>query len=166
MTLEQVYGVAAERGIEIDIVQMKALRAVAFPDGWIAIDRQKFANDIEYKCVLAHEIGHCETNSFYNIHTSVPVKEINERQANRFAAELLVPFSRLRHAIHELGILIPRILAKMFDVTLDFIAMVLDLYEQELAAPSCRRCSWAPTTCSIERGHTYHGIPGIRISTS
>ena len=153
MTIEQLYDIAADRNIEIDDFPLKKLRAVSISEGWIAIDRRKFASDTDYKCALAHEIGHCVTDSFYNLHTSVPVKELIERQANRYAAELLVPFSKLVHAVHCLGIMVSRTLAQMFDVTLEFIKMVLDLYEQELASPAYRRPVWITTARATYVGH-------------
>ena len=133
MTLDQLRDFAYSRGIEIDDVPMQAIRAVSFPEGWIAIDSRKFQSEAEYKCELAHEIGHCLTGSFYNIHTRVSVKELNERRANRFAAEMLVPFSDLRKAFSR-GISFDRILANMFDVTVEFIRMVLELFERELVS--------------------------------
>lgn len=145
MTIEQLYEIADNRGIEVYDFPMLELRAISLCGGHIAIDRSKFNSDTDYKCTLAHEIGHCATGSFYNLHTSVPVKELIERQANRFAAELLVPFSKLVHAVHCLGIIVSRTLAQMFDVTLEFIQMVLDLYEQELASPAYRRPVWITT---------------------
>ena len=139
MTLDQLYESAADCGIEIDDVPMRELRAVSFPQGWIAIDRRKFSSDTDYKCALAHEIGHCETGSFYNIHSSTHEKELAERQASRFAAELLVPLPKLKHAIINLGVAVNRTLALMFDVTLDFINLVLELFEQELLAAARTR---------------------------
>lgn len=133
MTLARLYALAAERGIEIDHYPLRVLQAVSFPEGWIAIDRQKFSNDIELKCALAHEIGHCATGSFYNIDTSVHAKALCERHANRFAAELLVPLDELKRAMHR-GLLFAEILMRIFDVTPEFIRMVLELYEQELFA--------------------------------
>jgi len=154
MTLDQLYEVANSKGIEIDDVPMRALRAVALPEGWIAMDSRKFKDETEYKCVLAHEIGHCLTRTFYNIYTQVSVKELNERQANRFAAELLVPFCELRKA-WERGISFNRTLARIFDVTVDFINMVLELFEKEL--------------CTVMRNHLFrqshtNSIPSKLIS--
>ena len=134
MTLEQLLDIARERGIEIDNFPMRELRAVSFRNGWIAMDRRKFSDEIEYKCALAHEIGHCETQSFYNIHSYMSLWEINERQANRWAVERLVPICKLRKAIYS-GILLPKLLAKMFDVTEKTIETALELYESQL----CRR---------------------------
>ena len=138
MTLDQLYETAANLGIEIDNVQMRELRAMSFPEGWIAIDRRKYRSEAEYKCELAHEIGHCKTGAFYNLKTTTRKKELCERHANRFAAELLVPLSELRKAMHR-GVLFNRILASMFDVTLEFINMVLELFEQELLAAARTR---------------------------
>lgn len=133
MTLDQLLDLAYDKGIEIDDVPMTTLRAVSFPEGWIAIDSRKFQSEVEYKCELAHEIGHCVTGSFYSIHTQADEKRLSERQANRFAAELLVPFAELRKAMQR-GILFNRILARMFEVTVEFIDMVLELFERELVS--------------------------------
>ena len=141
MTLEQLSEVAAARGIEIDDVPMRELRAVSFPGGCIAMDRRKFASDAEYKCELAHEIGHCETGAFYNIHARNDVKCCCEYRANRHAAELLVPLDELRHALRY-GLLPFHTLARIFDVTLEFIVMVFEVYEHEMCAPVHRGVTW------------------------
>ena len=133
MTLEQLYEIAASRGIEIDDIPMRELRAVSFPEGWIAIDRRKFSSETELKCELAHEIGHCETGSFYKNGTHTHDRDMNEHNANRYAAELLLPFSELRRAMHK-GILFGHILARIYDVTREFADMVLELYEQEICS--------------------------------
>jgi len=104
---------------------------VAYPQKWIAIDRRKFANDTEYKCALAHEIGHCETGSFYRVGAHEHDRDLNEHHANRYAAELLLPLSDLLHAMHT-GTLFEHILARTHDVTREFAAMVLELYDNEL----------------------------------
>ena len=128
MTLEQLYGIAADYGIEIDDFPMRSLRAVALPEGCIAMDRRKFADETEYKCVLAHEIGHCVTQSFYFFDSEPSVREFSERQANFWAVESLVPVNKLRHAIRR-GILHPMHLARMFDVTDRIIRVALELYD-------------------------------------
>lgn len=141
MTLDQVRSLAYSKGIEIDDVPMKAIRAMSFSEGWIAIDSRKFKSEAEYKCELAHEIGHCVTGSFYNIHTRASEKRLSERKANRFAAEMLVPFSELRKAMQR-GIILDRLLAQMFEVTVEFIRMVLDLFERELVSFMRRIINW------------------------
>ena len=133
MTIEQLYDIAASKGIEIDDVPMRELRAVSFPEGWIAIDKRKFCSEAELKCELAHEIGHCETGSFYRGGAQTRERDKNERSANFYAAELLLPMSELMKAMHG-GILFANILARMYDVTKEFAEMVLELYDQELCS--------------------------------
>lgn len=133
MTLDRLFEIANELGIEIDDVPMRELQAVSYPEKWIAIDRRKFKDDTEYKCALAHEIGHCETGSFYRIGTYEHDRDLNEHLANRYAAELLLPLSELLRTMHG-GTLFGPILARMYDVTREFADMVLDLYDQELCS--------------------------------
>lgn len=148
MTLAQVYAIAATRGIEIDDHPMRLLRAVSFPQGWIAIDLRKFSSDTDVKCVLAHEIGHIVTGRFYNIHTTKSVRALHERHANRFAAELLVPLRELLKVFHQ-GFSFNRLLARMFDVTLEFIDMVLELFEQELLSAARMRIEARRISASV-----------------
>ena len=131
MTLDQLYAVAEQDGIEIDDVHMRELKAVSFPEGWIAIDSRKYDTLTEFKCDLAHEIGHCETGSFYNIYSPYDLKEKCERKANRRAAEILMPVNDVRRALRR-GITQVWALAEYFDVTQDFAAMALDMYADDL----------------------------------
>ena len=127
MTLYQLYERAWGEGIEIDEVPMRELRAVSFREGWIAIDSSKFESMVEFKCELAHEIGHCETDSFYNIHSPYCLKSKCEHQANKRAASILMPYKEIVHALH-LGYVTVWALADYFDVTPDFTEMVLNIY--------------------------------------
>ena len=131
MTLDQLYARAAHDGIEIDDVRMRELRAVSFPEGWIAIDSTKYESLTDFKCDLAHEIGHCETGSFYNIYSPYDLKEKCERKANRRAVEILMPINDVRQALHR-GIVEPWALAEYFDVTQQFAQMALEIYADKL----------------------------------
>lgn len=138
MTLAMLYERASQQGIEIDEVHMRELRAVSFPEGWIAMDRAKFDSDTEYKCELAHEIGHCETGSFYNIYSPYDLKEKCERKANKRAVEILMPFDMLQDAMAH-GYNDVDALAEYFDVTTEFAAMALDIYAGRLIEASEKR---------------------------
>lgn len=138
MTIEQLCTIARERGIKIYDYPMTELRAVALCSGHIAMDRRKFDSDTEYKCVLAHEIGHCETGTFYTVDTGTKEKDLCEYRANRAAAEMLVPLSELRKAMHK-GILFANTLARMFDVTVEFAELALELFEHEIRAAARTR---------------------------
>ena len=133
MTIEQLHKFAANRGLEVYDFPMRDLHAVSLRGGHIAIDRRKCSSDTEYKCLLAHEIGHCLTNSFYRYGDHAHTIELNERHANRYAAELLLPLSELLRVMHR-GILFAHVLARMYDVTREFAEMVLELYEHELCS--------------------------------
>lgn len=140
MTIEQLYQIASERGVKIYDAPMRGLAAVSFPQGWIAIDRRQFPTDAEYKCALAHELAHILTGSFYKLNSRERVRDLNEYYANRCAAEMLVPLAELRRAMHR-GILYGHILARMFDVTRDFMDMALEIHESELSAAARAWCA-------------------------
>ena len=131
MTLSELYERAASEGVEIDEVEMRELRAVSFPEGWIAIDRRRYENDTEYKCDLAHELGHIETGSFYNIYSPFDLREKHEHKANKRAAEILMPLDEVRTALRR-GYRTSWALAGWFDVTIEFAEMALGMYEGDL----------------------------------
>lgn len=131
MTLDQLYERAWSEGIEIDEVPMRELRAMSFPEGWIAMDSSKFASMIEFKCELAHEIGHCETGSFYNIYSPFCLKAQCEHQANKRAAAILMPYREVVEALH-LGFVTAWALADYFEVTPEFAEMALGVYSDRI----------------------------------
>jgi len=75
MTLDELYDRAQQQGIEIDNFAMREIVSVSFPENWIAIDTRKIKTRAEEKVILAHEIGHCETGSFYNIHSPFDLRK-------------------------------------------------------------------------------------------
>lgn len=131
MTLHQLYERAYRQGIEIDEVQMRELVAVSFPEGWIAIDRRKIETLVELKCILAHEIAHIETGSFYNVWSPFDLMEKCERKANRRAVGMLMPLAEVRDALRA-GYSSPWALAAVFDVTEDFARLALEVYGDKL----------------------------------
>lgn len=130
MTTGDLRKLAAARGINIDERPMRALRAISFPQGWIAIDPAKFPTEAAYKCCIAHELGHCLTGSFYKVDSPAADKERCERAANEYAARLLMPAEAVLSAFQD-GQGRLSTLAARFDVTADFAAMALDFYGME-----------------------------------
>jgi len=133
LTLQQLYERAYQEHIEIDEIHMRELRAVSFPEGWIAIDRRRYRDDIEFKCDLAHEIGHVETGAFYNIYSPYDLKEKCEYKANKRAAEILMPLDEVREALHR-GYATTWALAQYFEVAQEFAEMAMGMYEADLIA--------------------------------
>lgn len=80
---------------------------------------------------LAHELGHCETGSFYNVYSSLDVREKQEKRADRWAVSHLVPAEKFRRAL-SMGIVEVWELAEYFDVTEDFIRKAAQIYKNVL----------------------------------
>jgi len=69
---------------------------------------------------LAHELGHCLTGSFYNIHTRHDVRRRHEVRADKWAIHALIPADQLDEAIAS-GCTEMWELAEYFSVTEDFM---------------------------------------------
>ena len=94
-TLEALLAYAAGQGIEVDNWPMKGnRRAFALPGGWIAVDYSKFETITELARVIAHEIGHIMTGTFYKADDPAAVKADCERQADEWAATHLIDYMR------------------------------------------------------------------------
>lgn len=129
MTLLELYQRADQQGIDIDYFPMRQVKSVSFPDGMIAIDVDKVATRQEEKTVLAHELGHCETGSFYNIYSKLDIRGKHERRADERAFQLLVPKSDLDEAV-KAGITETWELAEYFDVPSEFMQKAMTYYHE------------------------------------
>lgn len=143
MTLDELCVRASGEGIEIDDVRMMELREACFPEGWIAMDGAKYATRTEYKCDLAHAIGHCETGAFYNVYSPYDLKEKCERKANIRAAQILMPLPEVREVLQR-GMTDLWALAEHFDVTPDFAEMALGIYADDLQRRPHRHAAGLP----------------------
>lgn len=92
----------------------------------IAINRSAL-DPGEDKTVLFHELGHCETDSFYNEAFPLDVREKHENRADKWAIKKLVPKNELDDAIAE-GCKEYWQLAERFGVTVDFIRKAVCWY--------------------------------------
>ena len=50
---------------------------------------------------LAHELGHCETGSFYNQYAALDVRQRHENRADKWAIQHLIPVEDLDEAVVE-----------------------------------------------------------------
>lgn len=73
---------------------MATIYHVELPDGWIAVDYSKFETETELARVIAHEIGHIMTGTFYKADDPAAVKADCERQADEWAATHLIDYVR------------------------------------------------------------------------
>ena len=106
---------------------MPKSRSIAINEngGFVAIDQS--VNSAEERVCLAHEMGHFETMSFYNMYSPLDVRGKHERRADRWAIEKLVPkkdyVAALKNGYTEL-----HELAEYFGVTEEFMKKVAEFY--------------------------------------
>ncbi len=128
MTLLDIYKDCDKKGIDIDYFPMREAKALAFPEGWIAIDVDKIENSVEEKEIIAHEEAHIETGSFYNIYSPLDIKAKHERRAEKATIKKLIPKNELIEAI-ECGFVEHWELAEYFGVSDKFMVKAMEYYK-------------------------------------
>ena len=127
MTLFRLFQLAEQFGTEIDYFAMRDTKSLALPQGWIALDTDHIKSTKEAKVCLAHEMGHIETNSFYNVHSNLDVRRKHENRADKWAIQQLIPETELDEAVAN-GHTEIWDLADYFDVTEEFMKKTVCLY--------------------------------------
>ncbi len=128
MTLLDLYQRAEQEGIDVDYFPMREVVSFSLPEGLIAMDVDKMKNSQEEKVFLAHELGHIETGSFYNVHSGLDVRGKHERRADKQAIKMLVPKDELDNAVNS-GFTELWELADYFDVSEDFMKKAICWYK-------------------------------------
>lgn len=131
MKIYELYDRIAALGFEVVEVHTRVLKASVFQAGYVFVDPSKFETNAELKCALAHELGHIETGSFYNVYSLYDNWEKCEYKANKRAVEILMPYKNMVRAIHR-GCWTAWALADYFEVTQEFAQMALDMYADSL----------------------------------
>ena len=85
---------------------------------------------------LAHEIGHCETGSFYSRYVKVDSRQRHENRADKWAIHKLIPSDRLNEAVSQGHTEIWE-LAEYFEVTEDFMRKAVCYYTHGNLATEC-----------------------------
>lgn len=127
-----LYEYAELRGIDVDwfdTMRAPSLSAI-LPDGeyCIAINPWMMDTVSKEKVSLAHELGHCETGSFYNQYSPYDLRQKHENRADKWAIQKLIPESELRSAV-ESGYTEIWDLADYFQVTEEFMRKAISLYK-------------------------------------
>ncbi len=119
-----LYRYAEAQGIDVDWfpLQHTPSFSVKMPNGshCIALDPWKLSALSEETVCLAHELGHCETGSFYNPHTKFDVIRKHENRADKWAIQYLVSAEALDQAVAN-GCTELWQLAEHFGVTEEFM---------------------------------------------
>lgn len=97
-------------------------------DCYIGINPLKLESRADELVALAHELGHCETGSFYNKYALLDIRAKHERRADKWAIKKLVPRDELINALSK-GYIEIYELAEYFEVTEDFMRKALEFYE-------------------------------------
>lgn len=129
MTLLDLYQRAEQEGVDVDYFPMREVISFSLPEGLIAMDVDKMKNSQEEKAFLAHELGHIETGSFYNVYSGLDVRGKHERRADKQAIKMLVPKDELDKAVRE-GCTELWELADYFDVPCEFMEKAILLYNE------------------------------------
>lgn len=128
MDLPDLYALAEEEGIEIDFHPMSSIKAAAFPEGWIVIN-ENIRDSCSHKFLIAHELGHILTGSFYNNKTERSFRSRCEYKANKWAIHKLVPKDELKDAINK-GMTEVWELSEFFEVPFLFMKEVFRFYKE------------------------------------
>ncbi len=133
MTITKLYKKAEQNGVAVEyfpLAQNRSISALYDNMCYIAIDNELTA--AEEKVCLAHELGHCETMSFYNIYSPLDIRGKHERRADCWAIGELIPKQEYFRALHK-GYTQLNDLADYFDVTPEFMQKAVDYYNSKIA---------------------------------
>lgn len=131
MTQNQLFQYAEDHNIDVDWCILSVAESLSIPlvDGTcaIAMDPTKFVSDADVTWKLSHELGHCETGSFYCRYTPFDERARHEERANRWAINHVLPFSELFNAI-ESGLHEAWELAEFFGVPEEMVQKAIAYY--------------------------------------
>lgn len=131
MELQRLYDLASQQNIEVLTFPMEKSGSMSVMDDrgrcFIGMDRQVLDGSVTERVHLSHELGHCITGSFYNIHAAVDSRRRHENRADKWAVRQLIPVEALDAAVAE-GCTEYWALAERFGVTEAFIRKAVCLY--------------------------------------
>lgn len=93
----------------------------------VGMDYRKLPSAADMRVRLAHEAGHCMTDSFYNRYTCYDVRGKHERAATVWAIKKLIPKNELKKYLNEIDARDEDI-AERFGVTLPFLRQAMAYY--------------------------------------
>jgi len=131
MEIRNLYDFAQQQNIEVlnfSLPQTESM-SVMLENGqcFIGMDDSVQDGGARERVHLSHELGHCVTGSFYNIHAAIDYRQRHENRANKWAIQALIPVEELDDAIAE-GCTEIWELAERFQVTEEFVRRAVCLY--------------------------------------
>ena len=131
MEIRNLYDLAKQQNIEVLSFPLpeNGSMSLMLDDGscFVGMDNSVRDGGVQERVHLSHELGHCVTGSFYNIHAAVDYRQRHENRANKWAIQALIPVEDLDDAIAE-GCTEIWELAERFQVTEEFIRKAVCFY--------------------------------------
>ena len=129
MTVNELYALSAVEGIEVHSVKCPKSKAIALnvdEQKFIGIDRSVLKSEYDERLVLAHELGHLLTDSYYsNSNNPIHIKRM-EHRATKKAIEMLIPENELSRVLYE-GITVFEI-SEHFSIPEDMVKKAMWIY--------------------------------------
>ncbi len=133
METKRLFKIAENDNITVDFANLHHAKAFCINmrgKKFIAVDKNIPPESNEERVILAHELGHFETDSLYSPDVSPIYCRRFERQADGWAISHLVPLPRLKNAIKN-GVESVSSLAEHFSVTEEFMQKVIKHYSEK-----------------------------------
>lgn len=130
MEIRSLYDFAKQQNIAVCDFPLPETGSMSLmEDGkcYIGMDESVRDGSVQERVHLGHEIGHCVTGSFYNIHAAIDCRQRHENKANKWAVQALIPVDDLDDAIAD-GCTEVWELAERFQVTEDFVRKAVCYY--------------------------------------
>lgn len=131
MELRQLYDLAEQENIPVFRFSLPETGSMSVMDDngrcYIGMDPQLRDGGVSERVHLSHELGHCLTGSFYNIHAAADCRQRHENKAHKWAIQNLITVDDLDDAI-ACGCTEVWELAERFQVTEDFIRKAVCWY--------------------------------------
>lgn len=131
MQTQSLYDFARQQNIEVIAHPMPQAgsMSVMLDTGrcFIGMDRRLCDGSVQERVHLSHELGHCVTGSFYNIHAAVECRQRHENRADKWAIRALIPVEDLDEAVAQ-GCTEVWELAERFQVTEEFVRKAVCYY--------------------------------------
>ena len=128
-----LYQVIEDYGIEFYSYHLPLTKSVSVKLGTtyaIGIDERRMEDSAEERTHLAHEIGHCVTDSFYTPYEVQDRRGKREFKADTWAVHTLIPWRALKKALLH-GVTERWELAELFGVTEELIDRAWYIYQCE-----------------------------------
>ena len=129
-SVAELYEYAEKNNIEVISLATRKAQSISMIDEngdcGIGINPFLLVSEADEKVKLAHELGHCETGSFYNIYSPFDIRSKHEHTANKWAIKKLIPEDELKEAYKYCRNRWE--LSEHFGVTEDFMQEALNFY--------------------------------------